>query len=626
MIVSFLTFSVKNVRATDNIIFNHTYSVPNSDTQSLSDITNNITLTSNSSNLQNTAVPTVIAVQNGVEGNGMAITYINTTGNCVIIFTLTNASDTSNNITTVSNFNHIVTIDMSGSTVSELLDNVVLWSGYYELNYTAFPFDSYVLDATGGIGDLTVNIETHLYAYPSGSSGSVWWFYPCETFSDTVINNQPLGVGMTTWGLTTTRIGGQYSFGVYSSSSSIIITNGIEITPPNTGLSLTNFTYVFGFYVKMINIEGIKTVNDNINRISMLLSGPEIYRYSGVGMFQNSTGFSFCTYYNASEGYQWSSSLNRIHVSGESVIVRNFGDWYKVELVVKPFSKELYVNGTLDFTDSYGDFSFQPSRVTISFVTENGTENALFDNLWISGDLNADLSSYNGQSSNIVYSHTFSPIPNSESKPYPYNWYETLAQNTPYTYSGILTIDNIQNGTGVFSVYRSVRSSDIAIFDTYTYTPIIVDSTISSGVISFIIDPRPISSSAYYEKLFLVANITSPINFTLAETYKITWSPQQSTSPVIDTSTGFGSTALTSWFVLFLVLFVPPAILGVMLGQSGLFIGLVLTMGVGAYTHIIPYWLIFLLGMALVILLYERFKGALPDFGGVVRRREVEEE
>ena len=623
-----MTFSIKNVHATDISIFNNTYTLPDSDSSSPSGIVNNVTLTTNSTNTNGLGLIVASAVLGNAFGNALSIIYENDTGTCSIIYFLTDGmGTTSNNATTVSNFNHVVSIKMSDTTITEILDGSIFWSGTFDLNYATYPLNDYAFDATAAsLGDLTVDISISSYTYPSSSNGSVWWFYPCETFSGTVINNQPLGVGMTTWGLTTTKIGGQYSFGVYSSSSSIITTNGIEITPPNTGLSLTNFTYVFGFYVKVINIEGIKTVNDNINRISMLLSGPEIYRYSGVGMFQNSTGFSFCTYYNASEGYQWSSSLNRIHVSGESAIVRNFGDWYKVELVVKPSSKELYVNGTLDFTDSYGDFSFQPSRVTINFVTENGTENALFDNLWISGDLNADLSSYNGQSSNTVYSHTFTPIPNSESKSYPYNWYETLAQNTQYTYSGILTIDNIQNGTGVFSVYASVKSSDIAIFDTYTYSPIIINSVISNGVISFIISPRPISSSVYYEKLLLVANITSPINFTLAETYKITWGPQQTTSPVIDTSTGFGSTALTSWFVLFLVLFVPPAILGVMLGQSGLFIGMILTMGVGAYTGLIPFWLIFLLGMALVILLYERFKGALPDFGGVIIKRGESEE
>ena len=57
----------------------------------------------------------------------------------------------------------------------------------------------------------------------------------------------------------------------------------------------------------------------------------------------------------------------------------------------------------------------------------------------------------------------------------------------------------------------------------------------------------------------------------------------------------------------FLIIFLPPAIISFTAGKVGFFIGLILTLSVGTYVGVVPVWMIFLVGIGLVLLLYSRF-------------------
>jgi hypothetical protein len=75
------------------------------------------------------------------------------------------------------------------------------------------------------------------------------------------------------------------------------------------------------------------------------------------------------------------------------------------------------------------------------------------------------------------------------------------------------------------------------------------------------------------------------------------------TSGSFPVSTTFVFDIIVPW----LIIFVPPAILGIYVGKIGFFVGLVLTLSVGTYVGIVPIWVIFLVGLGLILLLYSRF-------------------
>ena len=308
----------------------------------------------------------------------------------------------------------------------------------------------------------------------------------------------------------------------------------------------------------------------------------------------------------------------------ESTIARAVNAWYHVEVLITPTSKSLYIDGVLDISDSYGGGTNQSSYATFSQVVLTGYITGTVDSIYLASDLGADLSSYNAEITTEAFQHAWSPASLYITQQNPYTYLETLYQNTAYTFSGYTYIDGLNIGEGTFDIYISPYSSDSNLLNGWT-SSYVASGTLSSGKLVFGLDLRPLSTVNNYQVIQIFVSITSPLNYSFSELYKIIFVPTLATTPV-SSSTGYGSDALTNWFVIFLIIFVPPAMLGIMLGKVGFFVGLIMSIGIGAYTLIIPYWMIFLLGIALILLLFEQFEGHIPDFQGVIRRKEVVEE
>lgn len=633
-LVSSLIFSnIRSVKS-DTTILNRNYTLPTTDSYDFSSgIGNYLNLTSNSSTMSCIEDGVLgVSLGNITFGNAFAITYTDTSGILEIGFVLENGVDEINTQTfTVTDFYHVVSLIVNGTTITEMIDGLINWTGIYDVcgNVTA----EYAFGDFGGTwtGFLSVNLNEIPSVFDG--SGTVWWFYPCETFSDCTINYKPLGIGTTSYALSTSHIGGTYSF--YSTSSqtgsSPTTTTGLEINPPATGVVLTNFTYVFGFYIKPNIINGSLSSSGgfhmNINTFSLLLRNSEGSPYMGVSLFNNGTGlFSFAldSNVNLGMGSTFSSSLFSMQLDKESTIARAVNVWYHVEVLITPTSKSLYVDGVLDISDSYGGGTNQSSYATFSQVVLTGYITGTVDSIYLASDLGADLSSYNAEITTVTFQHAWSPASLYITQQNPYTYLETLYQNTAYTFSGYTYIDGLNIGEGTFDIYISPYSSDSNLLNGWT-TSYVASGTLSSGKLVFGLDIRPLSTVNNYQVIQIFVSITSPLNYSFSELYKITFIPTLSTTPV-SSSTGYGSDALINWFVIFLIIFVPPAMLGLMLGKVGFFVGLIMSIGIGAYTLIIPYWMIFLLGIALILLLFEQFEGHIPDFQGVIRRKEVVEE
>jgi hypothetical protein len=66
---------------------------------------------------------------------------------------------------------------------------------------------------------------------------------------------------------------------------------------------------------------------------------------------------------------------------------------------------------------------------------------------------------------------------------------------------------------------------------------------------------------------------------------------------------------LISWTLAFAIIGLPALLLASAAGLPGLFIGLILGIGLGVATNILPVWLIILLGLGLILLLASRWRG-----------------
>jgi hypothetical protein len=66
---------------------------------------------------------------------------------------------------------------------------------------------------------------------------------------------------------------------------------------------------------------------------------------------------------------------------------------------------------------------------------------------------------------------------------------------------------------------------------------------------------------------------------------------------------------LMSWTIAFAIIGLPALLLASAAGLPGLFIGLILGIGLGVATNILPVWLIILLAMGLILLLASRWRG-----------------
>jgi len=204
--------------------------------------------------------------------------------------------------------------------------------------------------------------------------------------------------------------------------------------------------------------------------------------------------------------------------------------------------------------------------------------------------------------------------------------YIVLLQGTTYTYDGYIYYNSKLVGNGTFLVKDVVGVSLIKY--SFGFQNVLL-GTVTNGHFMFNFQPRNNPNSIVYENVAIILNVNigtgTGNNISFTEPYLLAWQ-QASVAPPAEpliAPSGFGSSTMANFLAIFLLIFVPPAVLGVCIGQTGLFIGLVLSIGAGSITTppIIPLWLDFIIGMTLVILLYERFKGALPDFGGVIVRR-----
>ncbi len=100
-----------------------------------SGIGNYFNLTSNSSTLSCVGDGVLgVSLGNTTFGNAFAITYTDTSGILEIGFVLENGIDDVNTQTfTVTDFYHIVSLIVNGTTITEMIDGLINWTGTYDV-------------------------------------------------------------------------------------------------------------------------------------------------------------------------------------------------------------------------------------------------------------------------------------------------------------------------------------------------------------------------------------------------------------------------------------------------------------------------------------------------------------
>jgi len=195
---------------------------------------------------------------------------------------------------------------------------------------------------------------------------------------------------------------------------------------------------------------------------------------------------------------------------------------------------------------------------------------------------------------NAQFSYLFDLFPTPITKTTQY--YE-LYLSQQYTYYGYVFNNGIQAGNGTFTVNSTGigLSSSIATLGTYTQ---VTNGLIINGILKFYYAPRT-GTTTIYEGIKIKITLSSLI-YTKQDL--IEWIPKEGVPNPSGGNMGYGGFDLTWWLIIFLCIFLPATVLGLYLGISGFMGGLVLSIGIGISTGLLPFWLITFVGLAIFII------------------------
>lgn len=186
--------------------------------------------------------------------------------------------------------------------------------------------------------------------------------------------------------------------------------------------------------------------------------------------------------------------------------------------------------------------------------------------------------------------------------------YYEIQKGTAPLISCTLTINGIIEANGTYSVRRTSIATDI---NSITSNPIqTLNSSFVNGKFSFTLSTRTSSVAVIYEIINIVVNVPTEPNVdsrvlpigASSGYIVIVWTNQANTGQ----GQPLGNDSFTNFILMFILIFVPVLLFGLLFKEVGIIIALALVIGIGAYTQIVPYWLVFLIGIAEVILVFTK--------------------
>jgi hypothetical protein len=218
--------------------------------------------------------------------------------------------------------------------------------------------------------------------------------------------------------------------------------------------------------------------------------------------------------------------------------------------------------------------------------------------------------------STLTYTYSWSPAPSYET--------QTLVQllgSTTYVYTGHIDVNGV-NGQGTATLLN-LNSSTITV----------IKSLDSNGNFTFTFATPAVSIDSFFLISIALTNFNGNYAFTL-ETLILAGSSVTATpypfptynggsggtgggGGVLDgTTVNYNLNIFVNFFLLFICIVAPAILLGVMAGTVGFLGGAVLGLGVGVLAGLLPFWFIFLVGLAIVAVLFYGKQQSQQKTGG----------
>lgn len=218
-------------------------------------------------------------------------------------------------------------------------------------------------------------------------------------------------------------------------------------------------------------------------------------------------------------------------------------------------------------------------------------------------------------SSTVTYTWTITPTPTYEDHG---NNFVQLAASSTYLYTATVAVNGV-NGAG---------SVTIADADDPTNQ---VTKTITNGQFTFNLYTSTISQEFYYninvsltnfvityQTYLQVVTLSGAPGGTTPTTGPFpTWNPglTPGTGGLDGASINYNLNVFVNFIILFLCVGAPALLLGVMAGAPGFIGGAILGLGVGTLAGLLPFWFIFLVGLAVVVMIMF-WRNKAGDSGG----------
>lgn len=199
-------------------------------------------------------------------------------------------------------------------------------------------------------------------------------------------------------------------------------------------------------------------------------------------------------------------------------------------------------------------------------------------------------------STTISYSYVITPTPIYESTNF-----AQLGASATYTYRGTIQVNGV-GGAG------SVRIQDTQTPSNFVIKPIV------GGNFNFYLYTSAVAQEFYYDINITLTNFSGNYLTTLHIISVSGTSGGGTPTPIPTgvpggggnlnpTEIKLGMTSFINFMVLFLCIGAPALLLGVMAGAPGLIGGAILGLGIGVIAGLVPFWFIFLVGVAAVLML-----------------------